>query len=248
MIYYVYAYLDPRKPVVLNAANFTFNFEPFYIGKGKNGRLFTHLTDTRSKNSLKRQKINRIREAGQEPIVIKLAEGLEEDEALAVEKAVIAEVGTKWCIKGVKSGPLCNMTSGGDGYSLSAEQKLWLSQQNSGENNPMFGKSHQVSAKAKISKYRKTFRHSEETKARYKELRRNGNNSNAKRWILTLPSGEHINIFDLAGYCHEAGISYGALYNSHKRNQAITRGKLKGYRLIEDREFNAGENLLEQTA
>lgn len=248
MIYYVYAYLDPRKQTSLTALSFTFNFEPFYIGKGKNGRLFTHLSDTRSKNLLKRQKISRIREAGFEPIVIKLAEGLGEEEALTLEKAVIAEIGTKWCIKGVKSGPLCNMTSGGDGYSLSVEQKLWLSQQNSGENNPMFGKSHQEPARAKISEYRKTFQHSEETKAKYRESRKNGNNNNSKRWVVVLPTGEQIRIFDLAGYCKEKGLSYGALYNSSKRNQAITRGKLKGYRLIEDLDVSADANLPEQTA
>lgn len=249
MIYYVYAYLDPRKPINLNAGKFTFNFEPFYIGKGKNGRLFTHLSDTRSKNSLKRQQISRIREAGLEPIVVKLAEGLEEDEALTLEKAVIAEVGTKWCVKGVKPGPLCNMTSGGDGYSLSTEQKLWLSQENRGENNPMFGKSHKEHSKAKISEYRKTFQHSEETKAKYKESRKNGNNNNAKRWIIVLPTEEQLKVFDLVGYCKENGFSYGALYNSHKRNQAITRGKLTGYRLVEDcSSINADERLPEQTA
>ena len=248
MIYYVYAYLDPRKPIDQTTASFTFRFEPFYIGKGKNGRLFTHLTDTKSKNSLKRQKISRIREAGFEPIVIKLAEGLEEGEALALEKEMIAGIGTKWCIKGVKSGPLCNMTSGGDGYSLSAEQKHWLSRQNSGENNPMFGKSHRKPARSKISEYRKTFQHSEETKAKYRESRKNGNNNNAKRWKVILPTGEQIRIFDLAGYCKEKELSYGALYNSHKRNETITRGKLKGYRLIEDRCVSADENSLEQTA
>ena len=161
---------------------------------------------------------------------------------------MIAEIGTKWCIKGVKSGPLCNMTSGGDGYSLSVEQKLWLSQQNSGENNPMFGKSHQEPARAKISEYRKTFQHSEETKAKYRESRKNGNNNNSKRWVVVLPTGEQIRIFDLAGYCKEKGLSYGALYNSSKRNQAITRGKLKGYRLIEDLDVSADANLPEQTA
>jgi len=32
--YYVYAYFDPR------------NHQPFYVGKGKGNRVFTHLKDT----------------------------------------------------------------------------------------------------------------------------------------------------------------------------------------------------------
>ena len=33
-IFYVYAYLDPRKPGVFQYKDFRFDYEPFYIGKG----------------------------------------------------------------------------------------------------------------------------------------------------------------------------------------------------------------------
>ena len=234
MIYYVYAYLDPRKPINLVVDELTFNFEPFYIGKGKKDRLMTHLTDTRSGNFLKRQKIERIKLAGYSPIIIKLAEHLSEDDALSLEKRLISSIGTKWRIKEIPSGPLCNMTSGGEGYSLSEEQKQKLREQNSRERNKMFGQSHSESARRLISEYRKKFKHAEETKAKYRESRKNGNNNNARRWIVILPTEEQIKVFDLAGYCEENGFSYGTLYNSYKRSQAITRGKLKGYRLAED--------------
>ena len=248
MIYYVYAYLDPRKPISLVVDTLTFNFEPFYIGKGKKDRLTAHLTDTRSGNFLKRQKIERIKLAGYDPIIVKLVEHLSEDNALALEKRLIRVIGTKWSIKEIPSGPLCNMTSGGDGYSLSEEQKQKLRDQNSGERNKMFGRSHSESARHLISEYRKKFKHTEETKTKYRESRKNGNNNNARRWIIVLPTEEQIKVFDLAGDCEENGFSYGTLYTSYQRNQAITRGKLKGYRLIEDSGINVDEIQLERTA
>ena len=41
--YYVYVYLDPRKQGIYKYDNFEFNYEPFYIGKGKNNRCNRHL-------------------------------------------------------------------------------------------------------------------------------------------------------------------------------------------------------------
>ena len=49
-IYYTYVYLDTRKSGFysysgLNNERFVFNYEPFYIGKGKNNRFKDHLLD-----------------------------------------------------------------------------------------------------------------------------------------------------------------------------------------------------------
>ena len=50
---YVYVYIDPR------------NGEPFYVGKGKGGRLFTHLDDpSETEKTARRAKIH---ESGMEP-------------------------------------------------------------------------------------------------------------------------------------------------------------------------------------
>lgn len=59
MKYYVYGLSDPRK-----------NNQPFYIGKGCGDRAKAHLSKTvdNTENVHKVRKINRIREAGLEPL------------------------------------------------------------------------------------------------------------------------------------------------------------------------------------
>ena len=41
---YVYVYLDPRKPGKFIYNDFSFEFEPFYVGKGYGDRAFGHLS------------------------------------------------------------------------------------------------------------------------------------------------------------------------------------------------------------
>jgi hypothetical protein len=42
-IYYVYVYLDPRKFGVFEYGSLKFDYEPFYVGKGTNKRMYAHL-------------------------------------------------------------------------------------------------------------------------------------------------------------------------------------------------------------
>ena len=79
--YYVYAYYDPRDGKL------------FYIGKGKENRLFAHLHD-QSENA-KSRRIAEIYESGKEPIIEVLRYGLTDNEAGLVEAACIDLVGLK---------------------------------------------------------------------------------------------------------------------------------------------------------
>ena len=72
---YVYLYIDPR------------DGKPFYIGKGRGNRLFTHLGDTSENEKVAR--IAEIREAGLEPQIDILRYGLSDSEARLVEAAAI---------------------------------------------------------------------------------------------------------------------------------------------------------------
>ena len=49
MDFYVYVYLDPRKPGSFNYGKLEFDFEPIYIGKGHGERMYNHLKDSQLK-------------------------------------------------------------------------------------------------------------------------------------------------------------------------------------------------------
>lgn len=87
--YYVYAYLNPLRPCRIEFGSVCFLFEPFYIGKGKNNRMFDHIKEARPtrkyKNSHKLNTIRKIQEHGQQPYILVIEKDLSEPDALATE-------------------------------------------------------------------------------------------------------------------------------------------------------------------
>ncbi|WP_346661760.1 hypothetical protein [uncultured Methanobrevibacter sp.] len=82
--YYVYVYSDPDTK------------KPFYVGKGKGNRAFSHLKNqpkNKESETEKEQKIKEIKARGKEPIIEILAHGLDEETALKVEAAAIDLIG-----------------------------------------------------------------------------------------------------------------------------------------------------------
>lgn len=173
--YYVYVYLDPRKPGNYIYGTYTFEYEPFYIGKGCNNRAYSHLSIKKHHNSYFSNKIKKIRkECGCSPIIIKYKEMLLENTAYDIETDMIKSIGRY----DLKLGPLCNMTNGGDGgmsgYICSNETKKKMSDKRMGTkatqetkekdskakkgiNNPMFGKILSEEHKQKLFNSRKKY-------------------------------------------------------------------------------------------
>ena len=115
-IFYVYVYMDTRKPGIFVYGEFQFDFEPFYIGKGSKKQWLSHLVVAYSKTSYKSYRINIIRKLqrlGLEPEIVKYKENLSEKEAFDLEKKLIKEIGRI----DLKNGPLTNLTDGGEGSS-----------------------------------------------------------------------------------------------------------------------------------
>jgi uncharacterized protein len=77
--YYVYVYIDPR------------NGKPFYIGKGRGNRIFSHLQD--KSDTEKVERIEEIKQSGKKPRIEILCYGLSNSEAHIVEAAAIDLIG-----------------------------------------------------------------------------------------------------------------------------------------------------------
>ena len=128
--YYVYVYLDLRKPGKYFYDDLEFDFEPFYIGKGKGFRSIEHWRSCYKyfnyKNNLKLKKIIKDNENkeklltirqlqilnySKEECVIIWQSGLSNHDALMLEKEMIFKIGRKI----FKNGPLTNYAEGGNG-------------------------------------------------------------------------------------------------------------------------------------
>jgi hypothetical protein len=147
--YYVYLYLDPRKSGNYNYGSYSFDYEPFYVGKGKCGRYKSHLKPKQleeDNNKLKSNKIKKmIRENNLMPIVIKYKSDMGERESLDLEMDMIKCIGRK----DKNLGPLTNLTDGGEGtsgYIMKEERKEKLRILHTGK------------------------KHTEETKLKFKEI------------------------------------------------------------------------------
>lgn len=121
-IYYTYVYLDPRKPGVYkyelsDNEDITFNYEPFYIGKGKKNRDRYHLylrTSSKTHNKYLTFKIKKIiKDTGKNPIIQRCLNNVLEKEALNLEVKLIKHIGRK----DLKTGSLCNHSDGGESNS-----------------------------------------------------------------------------------------------------------------------------------
>lgn len=128
--FYVYALLDPRKPGPFYYGRWKFSHEPFYVGKGKGDRAWSHIQDSGRSNKynmFKARKTNKILSEGAAPLVILKAQSLTEKQALVLEVRLIDLIGRH----NTGCGPLTNLSDGGEGVSgkvLTKKGRLAMSQ------------------------------------------------------------------------------------------------------------------------
>lgn len=182
-VFYVYAYLDPRKPGTYVYEEFKFTHEPIYIGKGKGKRL--EISKHKGQRFIT-TKIRKIVKTGQNPIVMKVATGLTNEESKQMEIKLISVVGR--CDQ--NKGPLCNLTDGGEGglgRKITKETRSKMSHQALGRKHSeesrkrnsdskkgivhwwWIGRKHSAETKEKMSLQRKGRTHSDETKRKISE-------------------------------------------------------------------------------
>jgi hypothetical protein len=122
-MFYTYVYLDPRKPGNFIFDTLVFDYEPIYIGKGKNNRMFSHIERSKASKPGSHpfyDKIRKIVDEGFDPIVLKLDSFNEEKESLDRERELIKIIGRKSHDKG----SLLNLTDGGIGGDTFSGQTL----------------------------------------------------------------------------------------------------------------------------
>jgi hypothetical protein len=133
MIFYVYVYLNRLKPGFYDyGSGLVFNYEPFYVGKGKLNRYLYHLNKVRNNckynKSLKFDIIEENIKNNLDPLIIIIHDKLIEIDSLTMEKEIITKIGRL----DLKLGPLTNRNDGGlkpqDNYKHNKESKLKISE------------------------------------------------------------------------------------------------------------------------
>jgi hypothetical protein len=208
--YYCYVLLDPRKPGKYKYENIELDFEPYYVGKGMGGRIKRHFTkheNDRDYNNIKFGKIKKIKKAGFNPSMFYsfLIKNVTEEDAFLCEKRSILAIGRI----DLKTGPLANLTEGGDGTShlipktkgktyeeihgkeKAKELKELRKKQMTGKNNPMFGKVGIMLGKKLDSEARKKI--SIKRRLKVNQLDLDGNF--IKTWDTVEEAARHVGIY-----------------------------------------------------
>ena len=96
MKHYIYIYLNPLKSGNWSYKNFTFDYQPFYVGMGVGSRDKHHLTESslnKNDNLLKNRTIRKILSQNVKPIILRLYENISIDNAKLIEDHIIFHFG-----------------------------------------------------------------------------------------------------------------------------------------------------------
>jgi len=215
-IFYTYIYLDPRKKGPFTYGEYTFEYEPFYVGKGRYNQHLSHLEEVKYQfkkgNQLKLNKIRKIWiDIGLKPIIIKYNINMTEKMAFQLEKDLIQKIGRI----DLEIGPLTNLTNGGDGvsgYVWSDDQLEKMRKRMLGNKNPM--KNPEVSKKflGENNPSKK-----ESFKSRMKIVK-------SKKWKIITPTENNIIIYNLSDFCKNNNLDRESMYNTANGTQKSYKG------------------------
>lgn len=120
--YFVYIYLNQLKEGEWRFKEYVFNYQPFYVGKGKKKREKSHLYPCNLKNKSYKNNIIKkiIKKTGEEPIHFRIYENLTNEEAVKIETELIEHFGRI----DAKNGILTNLTDGGEGVNNFADKNI----------------------------------------------------------------------------------------------------------------------------
>lgn len=215
---YVYVLLNPLKKGVYKYNEYSFEYEPFYVGISNIDSYyiredmhtnFVKNQATYSKNKIKNSIIRRILKDNMEPISIRIIEGVSREIVCKEEIRLIELIGTKI----EKSGPLSNISKGGDGGDTFTnnprkEEIREKHRQNAiGENNNMYvlpiEKKPSHIAKLNGNHWNKGRIISEKTRNIFKEINKGEGNPISKKTLLFDKDFNFIKEYNCCSYIAE---------------------------------------------
>jgi hypothetical protein len=227
--FYVYIVFDGSKKGVYSYGSYSFEYEPFYVGKGKFDRYKMHLEKTeinakRNINSYKNNKIKKLKRENKEIIIEKYYINLFETDALQKEEILIKTIGLK-----ENGGPLTNLTNGGEaGANLSRESKAKMiaSKKEWYKHNihPMQGKKHSPETIEKFKK-RPHIKWTKEQKQNLKKIRcAHKNKSQTLKWKCINPNGEEFIVYGLGEFCRNNNLQQAHMFLVAKGDRLHHKG------------------------
>lgn len=232
--FYCYVYLDPRKPGYYKYGDWIFDYEPIWVGKGNGIRwkISNHLRHN-SGNRLLENKLNKIGESNVIVIFPLIDSGLTcEKYAFLAEKTFISNIGRL----DLGTGPLCNLTNGGDGQSglvHTEETKKKISESEK-------GKSLSSEHKRKIGEAHKGRIISEETKEKIRQAKLGKKHTEEHKRKVSETLKQKYSSGEIAN--SNKGKKLPPLSDGHK--QKISEGNKKAY--SEGRKSNKGKKWTEE--